>query len=52
MWNYYWRGSPTHGKNNAKQKKKLCYKGIIVVILGIDFLEVEIVARLLQESTV
>ena len=41
------------GKNVAKQKrKKLCYKGLIVVILGIDSLEVELVARLLQELTI
>ena len=35
-----------------KKRKKLCYKGLIVVISGIDSLEVDPVARLLQESTV
>ena len=40
-------------KNVEKQKwKKLRYKGLIVVISGIDSLEVEPVAQLLQESTV
>ena len=37
---------------NKKRKKKLSYKGLIVVILGIDSLEVEPVAWLLQEPTV
>ena len=35
-----------------KKGKKLCYKGLIVVISGIDSLEVEPIAWLLQESTV
>ena len=35
-----------------KKGKKLSYKGLIVVISGIDSLEVELVARLLQDSTV
>ena len=40
-------------KNIEKQKgKKLRYKGLIVVISGIDSLEVEPVARLLQELTI
>ena len=44
---------PTCGKNIAKQKrKKIRYKGLIVVILGIDYLEVELVVWLLQESVI
>ena len=39
-----------HLKN--KKGKKLRYKGLIVVILGIDSLEVEPVAQLLQYLTV
>ena len=35
-----------------KKGKKLCYKGLILVILGIESLEVEPVAWLLQELTV
>ena len=43
----------TCGKNVAKQKrKKVHYKGLIVVILGIESLEVEPVACLLQELIV
>ena len=42
-------GSFICGKNIAKQKgKKICYKGLIVVISGIDSLEVEPIVRLLQ----
>ena len=41
------------GKNVAKQKgRKLRYKGLIVVVLGIGSLEVEPVAWLLQEATI
>ena len=42
------------GKNIVKQKKgkKLRYKGLIVVISGIYSLEVEPVARILQELTI
>ena len=41
------------GKNVTKQKgRKLRYKGLIVVVLGIGPLEVDLIARLLQESTV
>ena len=41
------------GKNVAKEKrKKLFYKGLIVVVLGIDSLEAEPIAWPLQESTV
>ena len=35
-----------------KKGKKLRYKGLIVVVLGIGYIEVEAIARLLQESTV
>ena len=43
----------TCDKNITKQKrKKLHYKGLIVVILGIESLEVELVVQLLQELTV
>ena len=43
----------TCGKKIEKQKRrKLRYKGLIVVISNIDSLEVEPVARLLQESTI
>ena len=35
-----------------KREKKLNYKGLIVVISGIDSLEVEPIAWLLQESTI
>ena len=35
-----------------KKGKKLRYKGLIVVISGINSLEVELVAWLIQESTV
>ena len=40
-------------KNVVKQKrkKKLRYKGLIVVLSGIDSLEVEPIAQILQEST-
>ena len=43
----------TWGEKMLKNKmEKLHYKGIIVVIVGIDSLEVDPVAWLLQESTV
>ena len=46
-------GSLICDKNIAKQKgKKIRYKGLIVVISGINSLEVEPIAWLLQESTV
>ena len=46
-------GSLICGKNIAKQKgKKLCYKGLIVVVLGIESLDVDPIAQLLQESTI
>ena len=35
-----------------KKGKKLRYKGLIVVILGIGSLEVEPIAQLLQESSI
>ena len=40
-------------KNVEKQNgRKLHYKGLIVVVLGIGSLEVELVAQLLEESTI
>ena len=46
-------GSLICGKNITKEKrKKLCYKGLIVVVSGIDSLEVEPVVRLIQEVTI
>ena len=48
-----WRGFLICGKNVAKQKgRKLRYKGLIVVVLGIGSLEVEFVVWLLQESKI
>ena len=37
---------------NYGKRKKLRYKGLIVVVSGIDSLEVEPVAWILQESTI
>ena len=48
-----WRGFLICGKNVAKQKgRKLRYKGLIVVVSDINYLEVEPVTKVLQEVTI